>query len=517
MVQLFRSSALQTEDRLPVSQPRSSHGQSKQLWVAVYLPDLALNAVADGHPDFHLDSDRPAAVFEPAGGQLRIVAVNGAARSVGIRSGLSVSAAMALTASIELLERSITAEDRYLEGLAEWSNGLTPIVSLQAREGLLLEVHGSLNFLGGLDAIKRALIEELHARRLDFQISTAPTPLAALWLARHGNVDLSVHREFVGCMAALPLVVTAWPDRIRKLLHEMGLTTIGDCLRLSRAGFARRVGKDYLDELDKALGKQYDLRKIHSKNPTLSWAADLFFETVSQDILVSTLESGIEVIAAELRQRQVQIKQVRLQLKHLRGLPTIMNFEFVEPVHAVQHLLTPLVVRMGAMKTTSPVCAFMLETGPLIPMSIGVRQLFESLEVEGALPGSSAVLIECLRGRFGKDGVYGLSLRAEHRPELAFEKRTEGLQCSVGDGRTSSFWGERPLWILPQPLPLSNNTLRTMSRSHSQPKPERIESGWWDGKDVRRDYYTVITGDGERWWVYRDCVTCEWRLHGVFG
>jgi hypothetical protein len=53
--------------------------------VAVYLPDLALNAVADGHPDFHLDSDRPAAVFEPAGGQLRIVAVNGAARSVGIR------------------------------------------------------------------------------------------------------------------------------------------------------------------------------------------------------------------------------------------------------------------------------------------------------------------------------------------------------------------------------------------------------------------------------------------------
>jgi protein ImuB len=33
--------------------------------------------------------------------------------------------------------------------------------------------------------------------------------------------------------------------------------------------------------------------------------------------------------------------------------------------------------------------------------------------------------------------------------------------------------------------------------------PERIESGWWDGADVRRDYYLVETRSGQQGWAYR--------------
>ncbi len=47
--------------------------------------------------------------------------------------------------------------------------------------------------------------------------------------------------------------------------------------------------------------------------------------------------------------------------------------------------------------------------------------------------------------------------------------------------------------------------------------PERIESGWWDGRDVRRDYFVVTGEGGERLWCYRDCRTREWYLHGIFG
>ena len=32
--------------------------------------------------------------------------------------------------------------------------------------------------------------------------------------------------------------------------------------------------------------------------------------------------------------------------------------------------------------------------------------------------------------------------------------------------------------------------------------PERIESGWWDGEDVRRDYYLIETRDGRRAWAF---------------
>ena len=47
--------------------------------------------------------------------------------------------------------------------------------------------------------------------------------------------------------------------------------------------------------------------------------------------------------------------------------------------------------------------------------------------------------------------------------------------------------------------------------------PERVETGWWRGADVRRDYYAAETAAGERFWVFRDLASGEWFLHGVFG
>ncbi|WP_146438023.1 DNA polymerase Y family protein [Crateriforma conspicua] len=52
--------------------------------------------------------------------------------------------------------------------------------------------------------------------------------------------------------------------------------------------------------------------------------------------------------------------------------------------------------------------------------------------------------------------------------------------------------------------------------------PERIETGWWAGPCVRRDYFRVETNRGQWWWVYRDLTadtpkdTHEWWLHGIF-
>jgi protein ImuB len=78
----------------------------------------------------------------------------------------------------------------------------------------------------------------------------------------------------------------------------------------------------------------------------------------------------------------------------------------------------------------------------------------------------------------------------------------------------------RPLWILPQPQPLTERdglpchrgVLRLMS------EPERIETGWWDGAGIARDYYTAIDAHGVRLWVFRERAAPHgWFLHGVFG
>jgi protein ImuB len=33
--------------------------------------------------------------------------------------------------------------------------------------------------------------------------------------------------------------------------------------------------------------------------------------------------------------------------------------------------------------------------------------------------------------------------------------------------------------------------------------PERIESGWWDGNEVARDYFVAQTLEHELVWIYR--------------
>ena len=79
----------------------------------------------------------------------------------------------------------------------------------------------------------------------------------------------------------------------------------------------------------------------------------------------------------------------------------------------------------------------------------------------------------------------------------------------------------RPLWLLPAPRSLPVRDGRPCQEGGGplelREGPERIESGWWDGGDVARDYYVAENRHGERFWIYRDLrAPASWYLHGVF-
>lgn len=46
--------------------------------------------------------------------------------------------------------------------------------------------------------------------------------------------------------------------------------------------------------------------------------------------------------------------------------------------------------------------------------------------------------------------------------------------------------------------------------------PERIETGWWRGLTVCRDYWRVETETQQHFWVYQDLRSSKWFLHGEF-
>ncbi len=46
--------------------------------------------------------------------------------------------------------------------------------------------------------------------------------------------------------------------------------------------------------------------------------------------------------------------------------------------------------------------------------------------------------------------------------------------------------------------------------------PERIETGWWKGCHVQRDYFRVTVENGCRFWLFRDRRNGRWFVHGCF-
>jgi protein ImuB len=118
-----------------------------------------------------------------------------------------------------------------------------------------------------------------------------------------------------------------------------------------------------------------------------------------------------------------------------------------------------------------------------------------------------------LRARLGNDVVHGLSLFPDARPEFAWHESEPGVAGQAGPALL------RPAWLLSQPRKLQLRGERPWLDGELRilDGPERIETGWWDGGDVMRDYFVARNGNGSTFWIYRERTAGNnWFLHGIF-
>ena len=485
--------------------PRHPVRGRPQLWIGLCLPSLSLECISAAR------LSGPAVVAEVLQGQHYVIASSREAMNAGIHPGTPLRTAATLAASLQIFEREPQRERASLESLACWAQRFTSTVSIEPCEGLLLEVAGSLKLFGGLDAIKAELRQELERRSHVFRLCAAPTATAALWLARAAGTDVVSWHELAGSLGSLPLRMTRWPETVQALLRDIGARTIGDCMRLPRGGFARRVGNAYLRELDRAFGREVDFKVEFTAPESWSTRIELFEESVDSALFMEAIEQILDELVAVLRKRQAQIGSFEIAFEHLHRAPTVASFELLEPVHERERLLSLVRDRVERSVLPVPAVALGFRSGVLLPMTIRETDLFEKQPLEELV----RVLLERLRERFGQAAVYGLRAVAEHRPERAWAKwvgleshRLRNLERSERQGR--------PLWLLPSPVPLSSDEARQIALKLCS-GPERIESGWWDERDIGRDYYTAKNAHGQRLWVFRDHRTRSWYLHGLFG
>jgi protein ImuB len=493
--------------------------KARSLWLCISFPELCLHAV--GSP-----RKAPAAVLADEKGGAMIYACNAKAGHAGVSPGMPLNAALALCPNLDIRQRQEGAEKALLHARANWALAYTPLVSIEPEGALLLELSGSLRLFGGFEVLRKRLAEELHGSSCCAALASAPFARAALWLAR-ANKDLHCNEpsELIGVFAGLPLVCLGWPLKLQQQLLRMGVQTVGDCLRLPRDGLARRIGPSYLHELDQALGRRPEILVQHRPRQVFADSLELGYETFIVAEIAGALRELVGALSVVLTQNQVSAQCLRIQLQHLNQPSTSLEVRLREPCASANHFIELLDLQLESQSLIAPVSGVSL-SATLIPdflPSSGDLLRGETAVAEGVSHDASEAFatrfIDRLRARVGAQSVHGLNLVAEHRPEYAWEATEPCAQTGAMDVPGGLIGRLRPLWLLGQPerlrsrdgIPVYGGELLFLSDA------ERIESGWWDGRDIRRDYYAVVDRSGRRFWVYRDCHSDGWFLHGFFG
>ncbi|MGH8219752.1 MAG: Y-family DNA polymerase [Steroidobacteraceae bacterium] len=527
---------------LPLLEPR-------ELWIGVHLPQLALEALMQLEKKARL-SPEPLAVAELQGSAQCIVAANEQASRAGVRAGMSLAAALALAPQLTVRTRDPHREQVLLERLARHALAFTPRVSLAPPDELLLEIKGSLRLFGGATKLGSAFLRACRVAGAQPRLALAPTPLAALALARHAAWAASASRaaddrpvvpegsrfkvtdesRLVGALAPLPLAVLRWPPQVLERLGKVGVRTIGEALRLPRAGFARRFGVEALATLDRLTRRAPDPRRSFQASERFRMRRGCAYDLEHHAAILAALTPFFEALAKFLEARQCGITELECRLWHRHAAPTRCVLNLAAPAASGASLQALLSERLAALDLPESVRSLELRSGRLVPRTLRAESLWQPAEHGGGGAGAQSVdLIEMLRARLGSDAVHGLAIHATHRPEAA-SQRVEPAPRRV-EAAPALPWPafRRPLWLFSEPEPLSESDglprrrgpLRLLS------EPERIETGWWEGegceagvrsREVARDYYQAIDIHGVRLWIYRERLKPHrWFLQGVFG
>jgi protein ImuB len=299
--------------------------------------------------------------------------------------------------------------------------------------------------------------------------------------------------------------------------------------------------------LDQLTGAAQEM--IVPYRPPPKFAAEWLLEYPAerQDVIWQIVRELVDRVALQLADRREGVVQLNCRLDCAPGTPVRTQVGLFRPSANARHLWD--LVRMQLEQTRLPgaVGRITVEAVLTAPLQNRQGQLFAGGRDEA--DRLLALFIDRVTSRLGPEAVLRPQLTADPLPERAVgrmrnaecgtlnKKRVQGSGFRVQDKNSARHSAlriphsalERPLFLR-QPLPLDvvsvvpdgpPITFRFQGQQHRVAAhwgPERIETGWFRGPSVRRDYYRVLTEAGLCFWLFRqlDNDNGRWHLHGQF-
>ena len=374
-----------------------------------------------------------------------------------------------------------------LEPIAAWACQFTPKVALEPPDALVAEVEGSLRYFGDRAGFLQILQHGLAGLGLPVNWASAPTARAALWRSRGNGLALE----------KLPVSVIGIEETF---FRSIGISTVGELLALPRDGLAQRCGQGLIDLLDQALGRLAEPREFFRPPQRFSARLELPAEVTHAEALLFAAQRLLVQLEGLLCARHAGIRGFRLTLFHRKATTSSLRIGLASAARDAERLSQLLREKLATLDLAAPVEAIALEAEDFTPLAAQNRGLFGDRATETE---DWTKLVEGLQARLGHDAVFGITPYPDHRPEYAWRR----VEPGEWDPHEFVQPGPRPAWLLERPRAVKQADLVLLAG------PERIDCGWWDGDEARRDYFVADLG-GAVAWVYRE--QDDWYLHGFF-
>ena len=385
-----------------------------------------------------------------------------------------------------------------------------PAGSTVRDSALWIEIGASGRLFGGHATLRERIAADLVSLGYTHRQGTAPTPQGAALLARAGLATAPATRaQLQRQLAPLPLTLLALPDEQLAALQSAGLQCIGELLALPAAAIAQRFGPGASLYLQRLCGEVHEpLRMVR---PPLHFTSRCEFAGPVTDTtaLLFPLQRLLAGLQGYLRSLDRAVQRYTLCLEHHRRAATRLTIGLARPGRDAAQLLSLARERLAASTLSAPVHGLGIEAHELVQPLVLQNDLFSRAAQHTE---QLQQVIDRLAARLGESAVQSLYSAADHRPERAWRMSTASIAAPAAGPAAAPEAAPtpvRPCWLLPEPLHID-------MPQELLAGPERIESGWWDGADIARDYYLARGADGAQLWVFHDLRNGAWCVHGLW-
>jgi len=490
----------------------------------------------------------PLAVAGRRDNAVRLVALDETAARHGLHSGQGLADARAILPALDVVEEDQAADRLLLEAVADWCDRYTPLVALDAPDGMILDITGCARLFGGEAALLKDLLGRVFHQGFDAAGAVAATPGAAWALARFrsGRAGSEVLRsdETMAALGPLPLAALRLDGETLSGLARLGLHTVGQVMARPRAPLARRFGRLPLLRLDQALGAVDEALSPRRPVPALTAERRLAEPVGLMDDIERLALRLAGHVCADLERRGEGARRFELALWRVDGHVARLAAGTSRPLRDPAAMLRLLAERFAALGDDFD-AGYGFDMARLAVLAAERLDIADASFLGGSDPGAAfGLVMDRLAARLGPERVLTGRAVDTHPPEaaeaLAPAVAADGVAGQAPDARElpAGMPPTRPLRLLarPEPVeamaaipdgpPLRFRWRRMLHEIIRAEGPERIAGQWWRrdavaGGAETRDYYRVEDRQGRRFWLYREgfyvgAAAPRWYLHGLF-